>query len=128
VDQVIATTSHLRVRPRHCDAQAMVHASRYYEFFEDAFLDWLDEHAGGYRHLRCQDRIDFVIVASGCEYRQPARLDDELTVESRTERVGRTSLTVRFTVRRGRDELAVGHSTYVAVRDGTPAPLPSTLR
>jgi acyl-CoA thioester hydrolase len=127
VDHVI-TTSPLRVRPRHCDAQAMVHASRYYEFFEDAFLDWLDEHAGGYRRLRRQDRIDFVIVESGCEYRQPARLDDELTVESRTERFGRTSLTVRFTVRRGRDELAIGRATYVAVRDGAPAPLPSILR
>jgi hypothetical protein len=75
VDHVIATTSPLRVRPRHCDAQATVHASRYYESFEDALIDWLDEHAGGYLHLCRQDRIDFVVVASGCEYRQPAGLD-----------------------------------------------------
>ena len=124
MERVIATTSRLRVRPRHCDAQATVHASRYYEFFEDAFLDWLDEHAGGYRRLRTQDRLDFVIVASGCEYRRPARLDDELVVGSCAEKSGRTSLTMRFTVRKGTDELAVGHGTYVCVRDGVPVPLP----
>jgi acyl-CoA thioesterase FadM len=34
-----------QVRPRHCDAQAMVHAARYHDFYEDAFLGWL-EHIG----------------------------------------------------------------------------------
>jgi len=106
----------------------MLHASRYYELFEDAFLDWLDEHAGGYRRLREQDGLDFVIVASGCEYRCPARLDDELAVESGAEKCGRTSLTVTFTVRRDAEVLAVGRATYVAVRNGRPAPLPSSLR
>jgi YbgC/YbaW family acyl-CoA thioester hydrolase len=96
----------------------------YYEFFEDAFLDWLDEHVGGYRQLREQHGLDLVIVASGCEYRSPGRLDDELSIESRVEQFGRTSLTMRFTVRRGPDVLAVGHATYVGVRDGRPAPLP----
>jgi acyl-CoA thioester hydrolase len=49
----------------------MVHAARYHEFFEDAFLDWLDLHAGGYRQLRDQTGVDLVIVTSGCEYRAP---------------------------------------------------------
>ena len=44
--------SHLPVRPRHCDAQAMMHATRYYEYFEDAFLDWLGAR-GGYDAWRC---------------------------------------------------------------------------
>jgi YbgC/YbaW family acyl-CoA thioester hydrolase len=119
--------SQLRVRPRHCDAQAVVHAARYYEFFEDAFLDWLDEHAGGYRGLRERDGVDVVIVASGCEYRLPARLDDELLIETRVEEFGRTSLGAGFTVRRGTDVLAVGRARYVCVRDGAAVPLPETL-
>src|SRR5688500_14594749 len=106
--RALHTISRLRVRPRHCDAQAVVHAGRYYEFFEDAFLDWLDEHAGGYRGLREQDGVDVVIVASGCEYRLPARLDDELLIEMRAEEFGRTSMGMGFTVRRGTDVLAVG--------------------
>jgi acyl-CoA thioester hydrolase len=122
------STSHLRVRPRHCDAQAMVHAARYYEFFEDAFLDWLDTHADGYRQLRERTGVDLVIVTSGCEYRTPARLDDDLTLDCQVERVGRTSLTLRCTVLRDDEVLAVGRTTYVCVRAGTPVPVPDVLR
>ena len=128
MDREPASTSRLRVRPRHCDAQAMVHAARYYEFFEDAFLDWLDEHAGGYRHLRERTGVDMVIVSSGCEYRAPARLDDDLTLDCRAEEVGRTSLTLRCTVRRGDEVLAVGRTTYVCVRAGAPVTVPEVLR
>jgi acyl-CoA thioester hydrolase len=128
MDREPVSTSRLRVRPRHCDAQAMVHAARYHEFFEDAVLDWLDAHAGGYRRLRERTGVDLVIAASGCEYRAPARLDDDLAVDCRPQRVGRTSLTLRCTVRRGEEVLAVGTTTYVCVRAGAPAPVPAVLR
>lgn len=104
-----------------------MHASRYYEFFEDAIVDWLDEHVGGYRRLREVDGVDLVIVAGGCEYQRPARLDDELTIETRVERAGRTSLTMCCTVRRDSEVLAVGRTTYVCVRDGAATPLPAVL-
>ena len=45
----------LRVRPRFCDAQGMVHAGRYYEFFEDAFIGWLDERSAGRRPSSSRD-------------------------------------------------------------------------
>lgn len=128
MDREPASTTRLRVRPRHCDAQAMVHAARYYEFFEDAFLDWLDIHAGGYRQLRERTGVDLVIVTSGCEYRAPARLDDDLTVDCRPEQVGRTSLTVRCTVRCAEEVLAIGRTTYVCMHVGTPVPVPAVLR
>jgi YbgC/YbaW family acyl-CoA thioester hydrolase len=103
----------------------MVHAARYYEFFEDAFLDWLDVHAGGYRQLRERTGTDLVIVAGGCEYRAPARLDDDLTIDCRAERVGRTSLTLRCTVRRGDEVLAIGRTTYVCMRAALRPPFPT---
>lgn len=117
--------SRIRIRPRHCDAQAMVHAARYYEFFEDAFLDWLDAR-GGYPALRA-DGADLVIAASGCEYRRPARLDDVLSVETGPRRIGTTSLGMVFTITCGTELVAVGTATYVCVRDGAPAPLPGML-
>ncbi|WP_336205052.1 acyl-CoA thioesterase [Nonomuraea sp. LPB2021202275-12-8] len=115
----------LRVRPRHCDAQAMVHAIRYYEFFEDAMLDWLDER-GGYGRLR-EAGADLVIKASGCEHHAPARLDQVLTVETRPARVGTTSITMTFTLRHEDELVAVGTLVYVCVRDGGPVPLPAML-
>jgi YbgC/YbaW family acyl-CoA thioester hydrolase len=122
-----AHVSTLRVRPRFCDAQGMVHASRYYEFFEDAFLGWLDQHAGGYDRLR-QAGTDLVVVASGCDHANPARLDDRLTVHVQPVRRGRTSLMMSFTIRRPDTVIATGHTTYVAVAAGKgPVPLPGPL-
>jgi YbgC/YbaW family acyl-CoA thioester hydrolase len=117
----------LTVRPRHCDAQGMVYAGRYHEFFEDAFLDWLDEHAGGYTRLR-DGGIDMVVVASGCEYRQPARLGERLVIETRPERAGFRSLTMAFTVNGPAGQVALGRITYVSVgAEGRTVPLPETL-
>jgi YbgC/YbaW family acyl-CoA thioester hydrolase len=127
-----AHTATLRVRPRFCDAQAMVHASRYYEFFEDAFLGWLDEHVGGYRRLR-EAQTDLVVVASGCDHAGPARLDDRLTIDARPVRRGRTSLTMSYLVRREETVIVTGRTTYVAVAEGKgsvplPEPLTAALR
>ncbi|MFB9626388.1 acyl-CoA thioesterase [Nonomuraea helvata] len=117
--------SHLPVRPRHCDAQAMMHAARYYEYFEDAFLDWLGAR-GGYDRLR-EEGADLVVKASGCEHHAPARLGDVLAVESSPARVGTTSITMTFTMRRADELVAVGTITYVCVRDGRAGPLPAML-
>lgn len=120
------TTSQLRVRPRHCDAQAMVHAARYYEFFEDAYLDWLDEHIGGYAALRALG-VDLVIVANGCEYRSSARLDDVLDVVTQPTAVGTSSVTMSFTITRGAEVVAIGRATYVCVAGGKATPLRGRL-
>jgi len=32
----------VRIPPRHCDAQGMMPAARPHDYFEDAFLAWLD--------------------------------------------------------------------------------------
>jgi YbgC/YbaW family acyl-CoA thioester hydrolase len=122
-----APATAVRVRPRHCDAQGMVYAGRYQEFFEDAFLDWLEARAGGYAGLRA-DGADLVVVASGCEHRRPARLGDRLTVAARPERAGATSLTMAFIVAGPEGEVATGRVTYVTVgADGTKRPLPGAL-
>lgn len=128
LDSGPVSVSTQRVRPRHCDAQGMLHASRYYEYFEDAFLDWLDEHTDGYAALR-QTGVDLVIVSSSCEHHHGAQLDDLLAVEVRPSGVGRASLSVSFTVRHADQRtLAVGRTTYVAVAEDTAVPLPHSVR
>lgn len=119
----------VQVKPRQCDAQGMVHAIRYYEFFEDGFLEWLDRFAGGYKALR-SDGVDLVVRANGCDYPGSARLDDLLAVEAAPTRAGRTSVSMSFTVRRDEDTkpLVIGHATYVAVSDGRAVELPDALR
>src|SRR5260370_36770765 len=38
-----AVAFQVRVPSRHCNVQGIMHASRPHEFFEDAFLAWLDD-------------------------------------------------------------------------------------
>ena len=121
------SVSRLRVPPRHCDAQGVMHASRYYEYFEDAFLDWLEACAGGYPSLRGSG-TDLVVVASSCEHRRSPALGDLIEIETRPARAGRTSITMSFTIRRHGDILANGRTTYVAIQRGTSTALPDALR
>jgi acyl-CoA thioesterase FadM len=117
------------VPPRLCDAQGVVHAIRYYELFEDAFLHWLDSHVGGYAALRSAAEADLMVVASGCQHRRGGVLGDKLAIDVRAKSAGRTSMTMSFTVQNGAGDVLVdGTTTYVTVRDGRSAPLPAVLR
>ena len=131
----VQTTATLRttVPPRHCDAQGAMHSSRYYEYFEDAFLHWLDIHVGrscqpGYAVLR-DAGVDLVVASSGCDHHAPVRLGDALAIEVQPVAAGRTSLTLRFAIERSRRiRAATGHTTYVAISGERGAvPLPDIL-
>jgi acyl-CoA thioesterase FadM/ketosteroid isomerase-like protein len=122
-----AAVAQVRVPPRHCDAQGMMHASRPYEYFEDAFLAWLDGACGGYGSLRAAG-YDFVIVESRCSYLQPARLYELITLEVRPISASRTAFTIALDMKRDDTTIAVGTVTYVAVRNGRPAEIPGTVR
>jgi YbgC/YbaW family acyl-CoA thioester hydrolase len=117
----------VRVPPRHCDAQGMLHASRPHEYFEDAFLAWLDGACGGYAALRALG-YDFVVVESRCSYLQPARLDEVVTIEVRPVSAGRTAFTIAFDMNRAGAAIVTAAVTYVAVREGRPAKLPPMVR
>jgi acyl-CoA thioester hydrolase len=116
-----------RVRPRHCDAQAMVYAGRYHEFCEDAFLGWLEDGGLSYASLRAL-RVDLVISESRYSFRRPARLDDDLLIAVTGEMTTESSLSTRFEIRRGNEQLATASITYVAVRNGRRCPVPDRLR
>jgi acyl-CoA thioester hydrolase len=115
------------VRPRHCDAQAMVYAGRYHEFCEDAFMGWLENLNVSYASLRAQD-VDLVISESRYSYRRPARLDDELLIAVTGEMTTESTLTAHFTFRCGGELLATAVISYVAVHDGHRCQLPPGLR
>src|SRR5262249_27074995 len=121
--------SHHRVRvpPRHCDAQGMLHAIRPHEYAEDAFLAWLDGACGGYAAMGEQG-YDFVIVEARYSYLRPTRLGDLLTVEVRPVSAGRTAFTVAFDISRDGAAIVTAAVTYVAVREGRPAELPQAVR
>ena len=115
------------------DMAGIVHFANFFRFMEAA------EHA----YLRAcglsvvttwrGQKITFPRVSVSCDYVRQARFEEELTTEVRVDRIGRTSITYRFTVFRAEEELARGHITAVLCRVLAdhmlePFPFPDDLR
>ncbi|HEY8547051.1 MAG TPA: acyl-CoA thioesterase [Acidimicrobiales bacterium] len=124
-----------RVPPRHCDAQAMLHASRPAEYFEDAFLAWLDAACGGYDRVRAEG-ADLVIAETTTRYLGSARLDEQVVARATPVERGDRSLRVRFDLLRAPGEgdgdadeqvLVTATTAYVCVGPDGPTPLPPVL-
>jgi acyl-CoA thioester hydrolase len=104
------------------DAQSVVYYGRYNPFFDVArteylrSLDLLHRDVGG----------EFVMRANDVEYFAPARFDDELEIQIRVSRIGRTSMTFEFAALKlpERTLLATAHQTVVYIDRETRRPLP----
>lgn len=103
-----------------------MHASRPAEYFEDAFLAWLDAACDGYAALRAAG-VDLVIAETTTRYRSPARLGDEVTARATPVERGGRSVRVRFDLVRGEEVLVTATTAYVCVAPSGPAPLPPVL-
>lgn len=123
--------SRLRVRFAETDAQGVVYYGNYFVYFEVGRVDLLREARAAQAGEPGGGIGSLVVAHAECDYRAPARFDDELVVETWIDRIGRTSLGFGHRVVRARDEaeLAVGRVTCVHVGpDGRPLPIPESWR
>ena len=95
------------------DAQGIVYYGRYNPYFDLARVEYLrmlgELHRAG--------TGDFVMRANDVEYFAPARFDDELEIQARVSRLGRTSLTYEFAAHKMPEDtlLVTAHQTLVYV-------------
>ena len=95
------------------DMGGLVHFARYFVYMETAEHQFLRSR-GVDVHARIGGRlISWPRVAASCEYQQPARYRDELDIEVRVLRRGRTSVTYGFRFALGGDPIACGEMTAV---------------
>lgn len=123
---MIASEIEVIVPPRYCDSQGMVHAGRYQDFLEDAFLQWLHDSGLPYSSLR-ERGLDLVIGTSTIRYLSPARLGDRLHVRVSAVAPTLSTVGVTFSISRDSSVLAEAVVTYVAVSSGRSTPLPTEL-
>jgi acyl-CoA thioester hydrolase len=81
-----------RVAFSDTDAQGVVYYGRYNPYFDLARVEY--HRALGLLHG--SGTGEFVMRANDVEYFAPARFDDELDIEARVSRIGRTSVTFEF--------------------------------
>jgi acyl-CoA thioester hydrolase len=119
----------LRVYYEDTDAGGIVYYANFLKFFERCRTEWLRALGIDQVRLARDEGLQFVVTSLGCEYRQPARLDDELTVLARVERVGGASLVFAQQLWREQELLAEGRVKVACVDTGNlaPAALPRAL-
>ena len=114
------------VRYVECDQQGVVFNAHYLTWADEASNHWWA--AQGLRWDTVAARVDPVVRASTLDWTSSARWGDTVTVDAETEKLGRTSVTVRFTVRVEGRVCCVVRNTYVATDDGRSTPWPDDIR
>ena len=120
----------VRIYYEDTDAAGVVYYANYLKFFERCRTEWMRRVGHDQSDLARDERIAFVVKSVHCEYLQPARLDDPLTVGLEVEKLGRAQVVFRQHVRRGEEELVTGTVQIVCVNVDKmkTAPIPDFLR
>ncbi len=82
----------VRVYYEDTDAGGVVYYANYLKFMERARTEWLRNRGFEQDVLREREGVLFVVHAATVRYRQPARFNDLLMVESRIDRIGRVRI------------------------------------
>lgn len=126
----VSGSTRIRVRYAETDQMAVVYHGNYFAWFEVGRVELLRQVGWTYKTLE-EDGLSLPVIEATCQYRHPARYDDELEIRT----VGRMAspLRVEFTYELVRladlRVLATARTLHVPVnRDGRPCRLPVALR
>ncbi len=114
-----------------CDTVGIVYFATYFPWMERAYSTWLWSRGLRSGSLLEDEGFLTVGVHAECHFRAMVRLFDELTVQPRLQRIGRSSYVVGYDVVRAADSVVVAEGTMTFVcrdADGGALPVPTVLR
>ena len=120
----------LRVRYAETDRMGVVYYANYLVWFEVGRTEWLRDTGGSYRDME-GDGVSLPVIEAHCEYRQPARYDDEVEIHTRATLLTPVRIRFDYEVRRNGEgqPAAVGHTIHAAIGgNGRPCRLPARVR
>ena len=115
------------VRYVECDQQGVVFNAHYLTWADEASNSWWESVGIPFTEVSARG-IEPLVKVSSLEWTSSARWGDTVAVDADLEALGRTSLTLRFTVRVGERPCCVVRTTYVATLDGASTPWPDDVR
>ena len=125
-----ASSSTVRVRYAETDTMGVVYYANYFVWFEVGRCDLLRAVGSTYRELEARGVL-LPVIEAHCEFRDPARYDDELEIATRGALLSPVRVEFRYEVVRRTDRtlLATGRTVHAAVDDlGRPRRLPADVR
>jgi acyl-CoA thioester hydrolase len=119
----------LKVRYHECDQQGVVFNAHYLAYADMASFECLNTLFGSHAELH-EHGVDLVVAESNVRYLAASRFEDELAVDTFVDRVGNTSLVLRFEIRRAAEPVAevVNRYVWVDTRELRPTPPPASVR
>ncbi len=107
-------TVDIRVRYADTDGFGVVYYANYLVYFEVGRTEFLRATGLSYRQME-ERGVHLVVVHAECDYRAPAHYDDLLRVETRVEKLGRTSVTFGTRIVRPDDGVLIVEGKVVVV-------------
>jgi acyl-CoA thioester hydrolase len=125
-----ASVSTVRVRYADTDQMGVVYYANYFVWFEVGRTDLLRRLGWTYREMEATG-VFLPVIEAHCEYRRPARYDDEVEIATEGTLVSPVRMEFTYEVRVKGDPAAsaTGRTVHAAVgRDGRPCRLPERVR
>jgi len=108
----------IRVIYGDTDQMGVVYYANYLRWFEAGRTEFLRAKGLSYSEFEAREKLILPVVEAGVTYRQPARYDDLVAVETRLAEARRASARFEYEVKRGEDLLATGFTVHACVSPG----------
>lgn len=113
----------IRVRYKDTDAMGITYYANYLIWFEVGRTEWMRSLGPSYSELE-KSGLFIPVIKVTCEYKAPARYDDELTVITRIESLRGVRVTFNYEIYRGVQLLVRGSTEHAFVNEkGRPVAL-----
>jgi acyl-CoA thioester hydrolase len=120
----------VRVRYAETDQMGVAYYANYLVWFEVGRTEWLRDTGWTYRTME-DEGLSLPVIEARCEYRQPARYDDELEVRTVGRLVSAVRLAFDYEVVRRADAvtMALGHTVHATLDTrGRPVRIPARVK
>jgi acyl-CoA thioester hydrolase len=122
--------SRVRVRYAETDQMGVVYHSNYFVWFEVGRTDLLRGNGWTYREMEA-DGVSLPVIEARCEFKVPARYDDDLEVRTTGTLVSPVRIAFSYEVVRPSDHqtVATGQTVHASLdRNGRPCRLPDRIK
>jgi acyl-CoA thioester hydrolase len=123
-------TTRVRVRYAETDRMGVVYYANYLVWFEVGRTEWLRQVGWSYREME-EEGVALPVITAHCEYRQPARYDDEIEIRTRASALSAVRVRFDYELVRHLDAivLADGHTVHATLDTaGRPCRIPARVR
>lgn len=120
----------LRVRYAETDRMGVVYYANYLVWFEVARADLMRSLGWTYREME-ESGVILPVIEAHCEYKRPARYDDEVQIRTTAEIESPVRMTFKYQVSINGESTvaATGHTCHAATTpEGRPCRLPERVR